>query len=201
MADPRFSTADYRDALLSLLPRGRVWSREPGSVQYDLMSGFAPTFARLDARAQDLLFDAFPANTLELLPEWEATLGLPDPCDGEAQTIEQRRAQVLIKLFNGGGQTVGYYKAVLSRLGYANATITEFAPFRANASVANSPLYGDAWWHVWNINLPDLSVFYFSANISTAGEPLLTVSTDAVFCAIEAIKPAHTLVTYSFNEA
>lgn len=201
MADAKFRAADYRDALLSLLPRGRVWSREPGSVQHALMSGFAPTFERLDARAQGLLYDAFPVNTVELLPEWEASLGLPDPCDGDAQTIEQRRAQVLVRLFNGGGQTVGYYKAVLSRLGYPDATITEYAPFRANVSTANSPLYGDAWWHVWNVNLPGLSVSYFAANSSTANEPLFSVSTDGVFCTLAAIKPAHTLLTYSFDPA
>lgn len=201
MADALFKAADYRSALLALLPRGRVWPREPGSLQYAFMDGCAPTFERLDARAQTLLFDAFPANTLELLPEWELSLGLPDPCDGDEQTVEQRRAQVMVRLVEGGGQSVGYYLAVLSRLGYPDATITEYAPFRTNASVANSALYGDEWWHVWNINLPSLSVFFFRTNVSTTNEPLLSVSADGVFCTIDAIKPAHTLVTYTFDPA
>jgi uncharacterized protein YmfQ (DUF2313 family) len=51
-----------------------------------VLSGFTPAFERLTARANNLLIDAFPGSTYELLPEWEATLGLPDPCAGEAPT-------------------------------------------------------------------------------------------------------------------
>lgn len=194
-----FKAADYRDALLALLPRGRVWPKEPGSAQYRLMTGFAPTFERLDARAQALLFDLFPANTVELLAEWEATLGLPDPCDGDEQSLEQRRNQVLIRLFEGGGQSISYYLAVLERLGYAGAEIREHAPFRANASYANTPVYSEAWWFVWTVILAGVSVTYFRANASTANEPLFSLSDEAVFCILAAIKPAHT--TILFEEA
>jgi uncharacterized protein YmfQ (DUF2313 family) len=194
--DATFKRADYREALLALLPRGRVWPKEPGSTHYRLMDGFAPTFERLDRRAQELLFDLFPANTVELLPEWEATLGLPDPCDGEEQTLEQRRNQVLIRLFEGGGQSKTYYLAVLARLGYEDAEIREYAPFRANASVANTPVYSEAWWFVWTVVLPNASVTYFRANASTANEPLFSLSAEAVFCTLAAIKPAHTVVLF-----
>lgn len=194
-----FSDADYQDAILALMPRGRVWPREPGSVQHSVAGGLAPTFGRLDARAQALLTDAFPAFTVELLPEWEATLGLPDPCEGEDQTLEQRRAQVLSRLVDGGGQSVDYFIGVLARLGYTNATIEEYAPFRAGVSGIGTPLYGDDWWYAWKINLPDLRVFRFQADQSAVGEPLLTYSDTSVFCVVAAIKPAHTVVLYSFT--
>ncbi|MCW5760106.1 MAG: DUF2313 domain-containing protein [Phenylobacterium sp.] len=192
-----YSREDYRDALLSLLPRGRVWSKDEGSTQYRLMSGLAPTFERLDARAQFLLFDAFPANSVELLEEWERTLGLPDPCEGEGQSIEQRRAQVVVKMFEGGGQSVPYYLRVLDRLGYTNATINEFAPFRADCDVADTPLYGEDWAHVWEIRLPDFRIFHFEADVSTAGDFLESYGDEAVFCLIAAIQPAHTFVIFS----
>lgn len=195
----RFSAVDYRDALLSLLPRGRVWPREPGSTQHQLMAGVAPTFERLDARAQQLLFDAFPVNTVELLAEWEATLGLPDPCEGEGQTLEQRRAQVVVKLFTGGGQSVPYYEAVLSRLGYTNAEITEYAPFRAGHSAPGDPINGEDWWYAWNIDLPDVRAFYFRAGDSAAGDRLSSYSDESASCVIAAIKPAHTIVTYTYG--
>lgn len=197
MAEALYSREDYREALLRLLPRGRAWPKDPGSIHFATMDGLAPTFERLDARAQTLLFDAFPPNTVELLPEWEATLGLPDPCEGEDQTLQQRRAQVLAKMFDGGGQSKTYYLAVLARLGYGDATITEFAPFRADASVADTPLYSDDWWFVWQINLPDLRIFYFQADVSAVGEALETYSDDAVTCVIAAIKPAHTIVVFT----
>lgn len=194
-----FSDADYRDALLALLPRGRAWPREPGSVQHQVASGLSPTFGRLDARAQALLLDAFPASTVELLSEWEASLGLPDPCDGEDQTLEQRRNQVVVRLVEGGGQSIAYYLAVLARLGYPAATITEYAPFRTGVSPINSPLTGEDWWHVWTVNLPGLSVAFFRANASTTNEPLLSVSSAAVFCTLAAIKPGHTILLYTFD--
>ena len=201
MAASLYPASAYRDALLTLLPRGRVWPKDPGSLQYRTMEGFAPTFERLDARAQTLLIDLFPAFTVELLPEWEASLGLPDDCEGDGQTLEQRLAQVVAKLFEGGGQTIDYYARVLARLGYTNATITEYAPFRVGASPVGLPLLDDDWWFAWNINLPDVRSFYFTAGLSAAGEPLATYTGESVFCVIAAIKPAHTVVTYTFDPA
>src|SRR6185369_8699167 len=201
MADAFYPAEAYRDAILSLLPRGRVWSKEPGSLQYRLADGFAQTFERLDARAQSLLVDLFPAFTVELLPEWEASLGLPDPCEGADQTIEQRRLQVVTKLTVGGGQSIAYFVTVLDRLGYTNATITEYAPFRIGVSPVGLPLLDDDWWFAWNINLPDVRAFYFSAGESAVGEALATYSGESVFCVIEALKPAHTIVTYTFDPA
>lgn len=196
-----YGDTDYRDALLSLLPRGRVWPRDPGSAQYAVAVGLAPTFGRLDARAQALLVDAFPAFTVELLPEWEASLGLPDLCEGDDQTLEQRRAQVLSRLVEGGGQSIAYFTGVLARLGYTGATITEYAPFRAGVSTVGAPLAGDDWWFAWTINLPDLRTFRFQADQSAVGEPLISYSDTSVFCVIAAIKPAHTVVTYTFDPA
>lgn len=197
MADALYSADDYKEVLKALLPPGRAWPRELGTFQDLVMGGLAPTFERLDARAQTLLVDAFPGSTVELLPEWEATLGLPDPCEGEAQGLEQRRAQVVARLVNAGGQSIPYFLGVLARLGYTDATISQYAPFRADVDHADYPVYSSAWAFAWNINLPELRVFYFQADISSVGEALVTISDTAVFCTIDALKPAHTIVSYS----
>ncbi|WP_197520275.1 putative phage tail protein, partial [Paraburkholderia tropica] len=55
------------------------------------------SYERSTSRANYLLIDSFPPTAYELLPEWESTLGLPDPCAGEAPTIPQRQAQVLAR--------------------------------------------------------------------------------------------------------
>lgn len=197
MADPLYKAADYQAILKSLLPPGRVWPREPGTVQDLLMAGLAPTFERLDARAQTLLVDAFPGTTIELIPEWEETLGLPDLCEGEGQGIDQRRAQVINRLVNAGGQSVAYFLGVLSRLGYVDATITQYAPFRADVDHADAPLYHADYAFHWSINIPNLRVFYFKADNSTVGEALVIISDAAVFCVIDALRPAHTTVSYT----
>lgn len=192
----RYSLADYKAALLSLLPVGRVWSRDPAGAQAQLMDGLAPTFVRLDARAQALLVDAFPASTVELLGEWEQSLGLPDPCEGEDQTLQQRRAQVVTRLVAAGGQSVSYFLQVIERLGYEGATIEEFTPFKADVGVADAPVYDESWAHAWRITVPGLRFYEFSADISAADEALLTIANDVVICVVNQLKPAHTTVIY-----
>jgi uncharacterized protein YmfQ (DUF2313 family) len=192
----RFSHDDYKAALLSLLPTGRVWPKDPDAVQNDVLDGLAPTFVRLDARAQALLVDAFPASSLELLPEWELSLGLPDACEGEDQILQVRRAQVVNRLVNAGGQSIPYYLAALGRLGYADATVQEYSPFRTDIDVADSILYEESWAHAWQISVPDLRVFYFSTDISAADEPLVSIANSVIVCVIDALKPAHTTVLY-----
>lgn len=197
MAEALFTQADYEAALLALLPVGRAWPRDRDALQASLMAGFAPTLVRIDARAQTLLVDLFPATTLELLPEWEASLGLPDPCEGPDPVVQQRRQQVVNRLVNTGGQSKAYYLDVLERLGFTGATITEFTPFKADVSHADGIVYDESWAHTWQLNVPGLRVFEFEADISTADEPLLTIADDVIVCTIEALKPAHTLVLYT----
>ena len=199
MSDSLFSAQDYTQGYVNLLPRGKVWPKSPGSSQYALMSALALTAQRLDARAQTLLVDAFPATTVELLPEWELTLGLPDPCDGPDQTVEQRQAHVISKFVNAGGQSKPYFLGVLARLGYPDATITEYAPFRADIDHADGFLYDETWIYHWTINLPELSVYYFEGDVSFADEFLETVSDGAVECVLETLKPAHTTLDFTNN--
>lgn len=197
MAEALFTQGDYEAALQALLPPGRAWSRDPSAIQNLVLAGLAPSFVRLDVRAQTLLVDAFPGSTLELLPEWEASLGLPDPCEGASQVVQQRRQQVVNRLVNTGGQSRSYYLGILGRLGFAGSTITEFTPFKTDVSGADTPVYDESWAHTWQVNVPGLRVFEFSADISAADEPLLTIADEVIICVIEALKPAHTLVLYS----
>lgn len=200
MAASLYSFADYKAALLALLPSGRAWPKAPGSEVEAVMAGLAPTLVRLDARAQTLLADAFPGSTVQLLPEWEETLGLPDPCEGESQGLEQRRAQVVTRFASGGGQSIAYFLGVLSRLGYTEASIEQYAPFRTDRSSVDAPLYGQDWIFAWRVNLPELRIFYFQADISAADEPLSVVSNDVAVCVLPTLKPAHTVLLFSNDE-
>jgi uncharacterized protein YmfQ (DUF2313 family) len=197
MADALFSEDDYIAAQLALLPRGRVWPKDADSIQHAVAAGLAPSWRALDARAQTLLVDAFPATTLELLPEWEASLGLPDPCEGDGQGLEQRRTQVVSRLTSAGGQSVGYFLGVVAQLGYTGASIRQYAPFRVDRDGADQTLYGEDWAFAWTLNLPDLRVFYFQPDISAAGEALMIVANDVAACVVNALKPAHTTVIYT----
>jgi uncharacterized protein YmfQ (DUF2313 family) len=196
-AAPFFSADDFTQALLGLMPRGRIWPRDTDSVIVRTVSSFAPSWERQTTSLAELIADAFPSNPVQLLFEWEETLGLPNPFAG-IQSLAQRQAQVLNKFANDGGQSVPYFLSVLTALGFLGATITEFAPFRAGISHAGDPVNSEAWFFTWLITAPNLSVSYFSADTSTAGQPLYTlIGADELEYVIKQYAPAHTIPLFA----
>ena len=171
MPVPTFAATDYTRAFLALLPFGRAWSRDSDALPAKIAGAMMGTYARQTERSADLLVDAFPATTVELLPEWEATLGLPDPCAGESPTLQQRQAQVLARLTDSGGSSIAYFTAFAATLGFP-ITISEFAPATAGRLRAGQPVRGTAWAFAWQVNAPAVSVTVFRAGMSAAGEPL-----------------------------
>jgi len=193
---PRDATA-YAAALAALKPAGTAWPQDPDATQTAVETALARTPARLDARATYLLTDAFPADAYELLPEWEATLGLPDPCAGPAPTIQQRQAQVLARLTATGGQSIPYFIAFAAALGF-EVTVTEYAVARADFMLADDPVNGDAWAYAWTINAPAGATFEFAADISAADEPLAAWGNAVLECEIARYAPAETVPLFAY---
>lgn len=190
--------ADLRAALLALLPTGAVWPRRDSGTLTRSCTGITTLAGRLQARALALLVDAFPATAYELLPEWEATLGLPDACAGLAPTLQQRRAQVTARLTAQGGQSVPYLIAQAAALGYV-VTVEEFAPARAGQFRAGQPLYAEAWAHALRVRAPAVTVTRFRAGQSQAGEPLAAWGNAALECSLGRLRPAHTVILFAYG--
>src|SRR5580698_4889539 len=127
MAAPVYTADQFVAGFINLLPDGPIWPRDTDSVLYQVAEALAPTNLRFAARAEYLLQDAFPVQPVELLPEWEYTLGLPDPCAGPSPTVQTRQQQVYARFIAGGGQSVPYFTSIAAALGYT-ITITEFSP-------------------------------------------------------------------------
>jgi uncharacterized protein YmfQ (DUF2313 family) len=195
MLAPNYTAADFLKALQGLMPRGRVWPRDPDAVQTQVLSGLAPSYARATARANYLLVDAFPATTYELLPEWESTLGLPDPCAGVAPTIAQRQAQVLARFVGVGGPTIQSLTAFAANLGYT-VTINQFVEARAGQLHAGDPCNGTAWSYAWQINA---TVTIALAGAMAAGDPLASWGNAVLECEMKAVMPAHTIPIFSYS--
>ncbi len=198
MAGPAYSTEDFRQKVLELLPTGPIWPRDPDSLLYHVAYILGAPYARNVARANDLLVDAFPGTTDELLPEWESTLALPDPCAGPAPTLQQRRAQVVARLTDAGGCSIPYLVGYAATLGF-EITITQFAPARAGTLRAGQPAYGSAWAFAWRVNASAATVTYFRAGQSTAGEPLQAFGNAVLQCELERLAPAHTTVLFGYG--
>ncbi|RQS85183.1 YmfQ family protein [Burkholderia seminalis] len=193
MSAPNYSAADFESALHALMPRGLAWPRDPSSVMGLSIAALAPIWARHVAANNFLLIDAFPSTAVELLPEWESTLGLPDPCAGEAPTIAQRQAQVVARFANSGGASISYFVNYAKNLGF-DVTVSEFTPFRVGVQAAGDSVGAEGWAHTWRINAPSTTINYFRAGLSAAGEPLESWGNAVLFCEINSLKPAHTLV-------
>ena len=195
MYAPDLTAADYLAALQALMPRGRVWPRDQDAVQTKTLAGCAPSFARHAARSNNLITDGFPAAAYELLPEWESALGLPDPCAGEAPTVQQRRAQVVARLTSTGGQSIAYLTAVAAALGYT-VTITQFSPSRFGRSFGR-PFGGNDWAFAWMISAPNFTVNELTFGDSF-GTPFSAWGNNVLQCELARYAPAHTILMFAY---
>jgi uncharacterized protein YmfQ (DUF2313 family) len=187
----------YLRQLTALLPRGDGLSREPTSNLYKLLQALADELGRFDDRMEQLKREWDPSLTLEMLPDWERVLGLPDPCITEDQTVDQRRDAVVAKLTLLGGQSRAFFISLAASLGYT-ITITEFDPFVSGGGHSGDPLYDYEWAHTWQVNSAEDTVVYFDCN-SVCSEALASWSNEALECAITDRAPAHTVVNFAYG--
>ncbi|OJA74533.1 phage tail protein [Burkholderia ubonensis] len=197
MPAPNLISADYLRAFQALMPRGRVWPTDSDAEQTQVFAGLTQIYARNTERANQLLVDAFPGTTYELLPEWEATLGLPDPCAGPAPTIQQRRNQVIARLSNSGGQSIAYFINFAAQLGYT-VTIKQFTQARAGMLRAGDPCYGYDWNFAWKITAPLNTIVRAVAGAMAAGDPLAAWGNNVLECEFRAVMPAHTIPIFAY---
>jgi len=191
--------AAYLAQLQALLPPGDAWPRHPDAALTQLLDALAAELTRIDARADDLLDEADPRSTAELLTDWERVTGLPDPCVGDLadQTIEGRRERVAQRLTSRGGQSRAFFIAMAEALGYAPVTITEFRSFTCN-SYCDEGLDPDPWRYVWRINAPAVTIEEMSCE-SSCNEAIRTWGNEVLECVINRFRPAHTHVLFGYG--
>lgn len=198
MSAPDYQAPDFLRALQNLMPRGLAWPRDLGSVMAQVMDGLAPTFVRHTQQNNRLLIDAFPSTAVQLLPEWEASLGLPDPCAGESPTLAGRQAQVVARFAGSGGQSIPYFISYALALGYV-ITVTEFTPFHTGQQAMGSPLGTQDWAFTWQANAPLNTGVFFRAGQAWAGEALETFGNQVLECELAEISPAHTILNFAYH--
>lgn len=196
MAAPSFRAADYVAAIQSLLPRGRAWPRDPDAAQTKVLNGLAPAFERSNARANQLLVDAFPATAYELLGEWESALGLPGIYGVAPTTTIARQNQVVAALTDTGGQSIAYFVGLAVKLGYT-ITVTQFSRYTVRCPV-NMPIYGQQWAHAWQVNAALINLVEFNVN-SDVNEALANWDNSTLEAVFRRYAPAHTVVLFVYT--
>lgn len=218
----RVTAQGYLEALLDLAPRGLYWTRQDRTTRWARkVKALAEEMARADGRLLDLLDEADPQTTDELLGDLERLYGLPDPCVTPApSTKAERRAALAGRMAAQGGQTPEYFISVALALGYV-ATIYEYRPPRCTATCTDplsiqtdwtahctgscvDPLGAwTSWAGVWNVEVsdPDVEPTWAACVGSVCTDPLRVWAQAALECTINRIKPAHTLARFLYEEA
>lgn len=172
------ATEKYTPLLQALLPQGLAWTRDPAALLTKLLSGLGATFDRVDRQALQLIEEADPRTTSDLLVDWERVAGLPgvDPVPG---TLGGRRLALVARLVARGRQDEAYFVELAASLGYS-ATIERFRPFVAGSLVGDSLTQG-TWVFVWDV-------------VTSTGD------TDSQLeSLIRRNAPAHTLVRFRYS--
>lgn len=123
-------------AIAANLPSGRVWVPKllTGSNLNGLLRGLAPTFERMDASLQRYIEQVIPTETDDYLGEWEAALGIPDPCIPIETDPAKRRRNIEIKLaILAGVQTKADFEYLASLFGL----VVEVNPGIDHVSIAD----------------------------------------------------------------
>lgn len=86
--------------LLRHIPQGIGWLawRTVGKTAYKLMEAIGQSFEDATRALCRMATELDPRTTVEMLPEWERALSLPDSCLPEADTVEERRAWIMFRL-------------------------------------------------------------------------------------------------------
>lgn len=172
------NTEKYSQLLTDLLPQGHAWSRPLSPVIQSLLDGLAAEGARVECRGVDLLRESDPGQAVELLPDWERVLGLPDSCDPfpDGKTVEERQAALLLKLRLEYGQTIEFFIGLAIFASHVEATITELRPIRTGTAecTTNGTL---RHWHamfVWRVNSPAIEATPLRCGTGTCGQEIWT---------------------------
>lgn len=219
----RGTAAQYEEQQAALLPQGLAWRRRPGGLRAQIVAGIAVELARFDNRLADLVDEADPRTTGELLADWERVAGLPDSCTGALETVPLRREALVARLTARGGQSRAFFIALAASFG-RTITIEELRPWDVEHSTVDEPLYGPEAQLVWRVLVSGYAstAFYFDVRDSGVDEPLVSYEIFDITrfdielhtvddplaswgdrlleCLFERLKPAQTSVLFAYVE-
>jgi uncharacterized protein YmfQ (DUF2313 family) len=123
------TVAAYARMLKALLPPSKIWKLDADGVLSAVALGSADELERVDGRVRDLLEEADPRTTLELLPDFERVLGLVS--EG---SLDERRARVVAQLLRRQRfRPVDFQEALAPLLGQDAADVVVIETSRAQA--------------------------------------------------------------------
>ena len=193
------SVEDFKQQVIDLLPVGFAWPREENTIQSQFFESIAEELKRLHDRGCDLLeVESCPATVLELLTDWERVLGLPDPCTGVPETIEERRALVIAKLNELGGQNIDYFIKLARIFGF-DITITECWPREYGSAEYGGEYLGPEWIFYWRVHSNIFNIRWREYGGASYGDAYRWWGNAILECILNRLKPAHTTIIFTYG--
>lgn len=123
------TAAAYARMMKLLLPPGRLWLLSDDNILTKALLGAADELERISGRASDLADESNPDSADELLPEYEAELGLAG-----TGTDDERRGRIVAKyVFRQRVRPVDYQQALAVPLGLDAEDVVVIENDRADA--------------------------------------------------------------------
>jgi uncharacterized protein YmfQ (DUF2313 family) len=195
MKAPNPGLPDWVQATFDLLPRGLMWPRDLLSNLGKIVSVIAQERQIRHQRKLILLeIESVPTSAVELLPDWEKALGLPDPCLAAPTALAARQAAIADVFFADHPPTRVNMVRWAAQAGW-NVTIREQRDFVAGVSMAGDAV-GESDF-VWAVTVLDQVRTYFRAGQSTSGDPLWDFpDLTTLECVLRRAAPGHTQVYF-----
>lgn len=191
--------------LLALTPRGPAWGTDEagdGNGSSPLMLKFWRAIAGWMAANYAIDFtlaaQALPSLISWSLADWEAELGLPDPCIGPLAGNAARIAAVRARYAGLGGQSPNFYICLGRSLGFQVCRIEEFAACRVGAKCGDQ-IWGANAEACWRVHADPVAVSYARCGSARAGDKLASWGNALLECAISRVAPAHTIAIFAYD--
>ena len=119
----------YANLVRSLFPKGRAFTRDPGSNISKVSQGSADELVRVHQRGLDLIEESDPRTCSETVSDWEVALGLTG-----TGTLQERRDNIVSFLLSDAGfRTQDFKDALAPVLGLQPAQVIVIETTRADA--------------------------------------------------------------------
>lgn len=179
------------------MPEGRAFGKkcEDGSVMSGLIKGLASDFLIVQEQIFELASQFDISLSVDLLPDWEESVGIPDDCIFNIDTLSERRNAVISRLRNIPVVTKEDFEQLAFGLSGLTVTVTAGRDTEAVFPFSFHVVLGDAGarFHMYvdfgavSDGFPYTFDFPFSNSARF----------DVVKCVFARVKPANVIIFYT----
>lgn len=186
------------------VPDGKLFDAKnrPDTNLYKFLDAIAKSFVLFEEDLQLVFAEMNPATTQDLITRWEQEYGMSDSCFGIANTLEERRNNLLCQIDLDGIQTIQDFLDLASKVG-VDVNITpgiDFYTFPFTVPRFPVPLNTvEKARFTMVVDLPAvLNEFLFPYDITKFPIPFGSSPASIIECLFNKLVPASVAVIYRF---